>query len=390
MSRFFLSVLIAAFSVIHANAEGIVSRITSAPVFANGIVKDIPAGLNIHLQTDNVQGLDFMDPRVVGYGVPPGGSLEVELQSGFERDPSVPLDGTSLLLTVGAPQQGLPEKASGHVISQGENEFTYVIRPTGKDGMLPDQLRSPAKGATLDPSPQRGIKILHIGRSFPFISRGSEGVVEVRFKDRSGSVIARGKGTVQFLQEPRPQIYPTNVTHDQRNHNWQKVGPGEVVGVANDTLPMPFLLFDRNEGIGNKGLDGVGVLSLQQLEQIGFQIPQGLSRFTGGLLFQDANGDGILNPVTDTIMGGVRNQLPEGAEGFQVITPLVNDKPFLSRPTGDFNERAGNAFGGSLLQVVAVAGNRKGLYRTMLTLLEKPGDEKSPDGSSVTYTIVVE
>lgn len=394
MIKTFIAVLAYLFSTLllmsSVQADGIVSRITSAPIFANGTVRDIQSGLNIHLQTDNVQGLDFMDPKVVGYGVSPGGSIEVELISGFERVPAVPLDGRSLLLTVGAPQQGLPEKVGGHIISQGNNEHTFVIKPTGKDGMLPDQLRSAAKGAASDPYPQRGIKIIHIGRHFPFISRGEKGVIEVRFKDRAGSVIVRGQGELEFLQEPRPQIFPTNVTHDQRNHNWQRLGAGQVVGVAKNTLPMPFLLFDKNDGIGNMGIYGAGVLSAQQLAEIGYKMPATLVRFNGGLILKDRNGDGFLSPLEDIIIGGIANETPQGASGFQVVTPLVKEKPFLSKPTLDFNKRAGKAFGGALMQVVAVAGDKVGLYRTKFSLLEKSGDIASPDGASVTYTVVVE
>jgi len=385
-------VLLACLSSVVANAlaEGIVSRVTSTPVFANGTLRDIPSGINIHLQTDNVQGLDFMNPEVLGYGVPPGGSIEVELISGFERNANVPLDGKSLLLTVGAPQQGLPEKAGGHIISEGDNPNTFIITPTQPDGMIPQNLVSPAKGAAMDRVAQRGIKIFHIGRHFAFTSRGEKGVVEVRFKDSGGRVITRGRGELDFLQEPRPQIFPTNVTHDQRNHNWQKLGPGQVVGVANKTVPMPFLLFERNEGIGNNGMIGAGMLSIEQLRDIGYEIPQELDRYNGGLILKDRNGDGILRPRDDIIVGGVTNTVPDGATGFQVVTPLVNEKPFLSKPTSDFNQRAGNAFGGAVMQVVAVAGDRPGLYRTTFSLLESTGDITSPDGSSVTYTIVVE
>lgn len=390
MKSLLLSILFCCLSFGSALADGIVSQVVSAPIFANGTVRDIPSGINIYLQTDNVQGLDFMNPEVLGYGISPGGSLEIEMVSGFERDVNIPLDGKSLLLTVGAPQQGLPEKAGNHTILEGDNPYTFVIRPNSEEGMLPANLRSPAKGAAQDPIPQRGIKILHIGRHFAFVSRGEKGVVEVRFKDRSGNVIARGRGELEFLQEPRPQIFPTNITHDQRNHNWQRVGVGQVVGVSNGTIPMPFLMFDRNEGIGNDGIFGAGILSAGQLREMKFEVPEPLARFTGGLILKDRNGDGFLKPADDIIIGGIYNNSPKDAQGFQVVTPLVNEKPFLSKPTSDFNQRAGNAFGGSLMQVVAVAGDKPGLYRTTFSLLEKSGDVNSPDGSSVTYTVVVE
>lgn len=390
MKKLYLSFVFLIMATANSFADGIVSQVVSAPIFANGTVRDIPSGINIYLQTDNVRGLNFMNPAVIGYGIPPGGTMEVELVSGFERDPKVPLDSRSLLLTVGAPQQGLPEKAGGHTITEGENEFTFVITPTGPDGMVPEGLESPAKGVAFDQVQQRGIKIIHIGRHFAFISRGEKGIAEVRIKDRGGNVIARGRGELEFLKEPRPQIFPTNITHDQRNHNWQRLGPGQVVGVAKGTLPMPLLLYDRNEGIGNMGIFGAGVLSNHQLAELGFKMPMELKRYNGGLILKDRNGDGFLSPKDDIIIGGVSNEVPEGATGYQVVTPLVREKPFLSKPTIDFNKRAGQNLGGSILQVVYIAGDKQGSYRIKFSLLERLGDINSPDGSSVTYTVVVE
>ncbi len=390
MKKLILSFIFFTLTTWNSFADGIVSQVISAPIFANGTVRNIPSGINIYLQNDNVQGLDFMNPAVIGYGIPPGGSLEVEMISGFERDPKVPLDSRSLLLTVGAPQQGLPEKSGRHKISQGDNEFTFIIKPTSPDGMTPESLESPAKGVAFDQVQQRGIKIIHIGRYFAFISRGEKGVVEVRFKDKGGNVIAKGRGEIRFLDEPRAQIFPTNITHDQRNHNWQRLKPGQVVGVAKDTLPMPFLLFDKNKGIGNMGIYGAGILSNHQLEEAGFLMPKELERYNGGLILKDRNGDGVLVPADDIIIGGIVNDVPEGATGYQAVTPLVAEKPFLSKPTVDFNKRAGKSFGGAIMQVVYIAGDKQGFYRTTFSLLERLGDITSPDGSSVTYTVVVE
>jgi len=32
-----------------------------------------------------------MDPAVIGYGIPAGGRIEVELGGGFKRDPAIPV-----------------------------------------------------------------------------------------------------------------------------------------------------------------------------------------------------------------------------------------------------------------------------------------------------------
>jgi len=371
-------------------AEGIVSEITSAPIHPNGIVRDVRSGLNIHLQTDKVRGLDFMDPAVLGYGLPPGGSLEVELVEGFQRDPAIALDHRAILLVAGAPQQGLPGQLLGFTVKEGANPHTFIIGTDSRDGVRAEDLMSPAPGAAFDPIRQRGIKIIHIGRHKAFVGRGERGVVAVRFKDADGHVMASGTGEVSFLDEPRPRIYPTNIPHDQRNHNWQRVGPGKIIGVASKTLPIPLLLFDKNKDLENKGIDGVGVLSSQQLAQMRFQMPASLKRYNGGLILKDADGDKRLNPSRDIVLGGIINEFPDGGRDGQVLTPLVNEMPFLSVETGLFNERAGANIGGSIMQVVFIAGKVRGLYRSTFSLLEVSGDLNSTDGSSFTYTTVVE
>ena len=68
-----------------AFAEGIVSKVTSAPIFANGIVRDVRSGINIFLQTDQNPGDAFLDPAVPGYGIPPGGRMEIEMVSGLSK-----------------------------------------------------------------------------------------------------------------------------------------------------------------------------------------------------------------------------------------------------------------------------------------------------------------
>ncbi|MEL7430770.1 MAG: hypothetical protein AAFN43_12330, partial [Pseudomonadota bacterium] len=212
----------------------------------------------------------------------------------------------------------------------------------------------------------------------------------VRFRGPNGTVLASGRGEVDFHDEPRPVLFPTNVPHEQRNHNWQRVPARGIVGVASNTLPIPVILYDRNEGLNNAGILGAGVLSTQQMAQAGIAVPQSLARFDAGLIFRDIDGDGLLNPLKDQVLGGIRHRVPDGASGHQVLSPLVNEKPFLSVETEAFNQRAGINIGGAIMQVVYIAGDVPGLYRAIFTLLERPGDVESPDGSSFTYTIVVQ
>ena len=369
---------------------GIVSMVVNSPIFANGTVRDIRSGINIYLQSDNARELEFMNPQVTGYGIPAGGRMEVEMVEGFQRDPNIPLKQPSILLVSGTPQQGLPGRTAGYTVSEGGNENTFVITPTAQEGIDAEKLTTQVPGAKLDPIPQRGIKIVHVGMSMAFVSRGESGKVEVRIYDSGGKIVRKGKGELQFLSRPRPQIFPTNIPHAKRNHNWQRVAPGETVGGTNKTVPLAFLLFERNEGFGNKGIMGAGVLSRQQLAALNYSIPAALKRYTGGLMLKDTDADGLLDPAKDQIIGGVIEQAPKGAKGHQASTPLVRGNNYLSSSTSGFNARAGKKLGGAIMLLEYIAGDKKGIYRPTFALLSRPGDITSPDGSTYAYTVVVE
>jgi hypothetical protein len=394
MKRFtFTQIMFFVFSIMAGGpsfADGMVGMVVSAPIFANGTVRDIRTGINIYLQSAAARGLDFMDPEVVGYGIPPGGRLEVEMVSGFQRDPNVPLAQPSILLVAGTPQQGLPGRAAGYTVSEGRNRNTFVITPSTPKGLDPARLVTDAAGAKRDRIPQRGIKIIHIGMKMSFVNRGPAGRVEVRVLDSRGAVVNSGTGEIEFLAEPRPQIFPTNIPHDKRNHNWQRIAPGQSAGGTEGTVPLSFLLFERNEGFGNKGITGAGVLSARELGILNYRIPEPLRRYTGGLILKDSNGDGLLDPGQDQIIGGVFIDAPEGAKGHEARTPLFGDRHYLSRPTGVYNKRAGAKLGGAVMLVEFKGGDKKGIYRPTFALLRDPSDITSPDGSSYVYTVVVE
>ena len=372
------------------SAEGIVSMVVSSPIFANGTVRDMRSGINVYLQRNGALGLDFMNPEVTGYGIPPGGRMEVEMLSGFQRDPNIPLAQPSILLVAGTPQQGLPGRTAGYTVGQGSNENTFVIMPKTPRGLTAIDLKTKVPGAERDPIPQRGIKIVHVGMTMAFVSRGESGRVEVRIYDGKGKIVSRGSGEMKFLDRPRPQIFPTNIPQGKRNHNWQRVAPGETVGGTSETVPLSFLLFERNEGFGNKGIMGAGVLSRQQLATFKFSMPAALKRYTAGLILQDSDGDGLLDPARDRIIGGITIAAPKGARGHQVSTPLVRGNLYLSSATGNFNEVAGRKLGGAIMLLEFVAGDKKGIYRPTFALLSDPDNIASPDGSTYSYTIVVE
>lgn len=389
-SRIILSLVLFVFSGnVAAAKDGLVSMVVSSPIFANGTVRDMRSGINIYLQSSKARGLDFMDPAVMGHGIPPGGRMEVEMVKGFQRDPKIPLAQPSILLVAGTPQQGLSGKAVGYTVSEGRNPNTFVITPKTRKGLKASKLLTGAPGAKLDPIPQRGIKIIHVGMKMAFVSRGEQGLVAVRIYDGRGKIVRSGAARMNFLERPIPQIFPTNIPHQRRNHNWQRVAARQSVGGTDGTVPLSFLLFDRNKGFGNKGLLGVGVLSIQELARRGMKVPGSLRRFGDGLILQDADGDGRLDPAVDRIIGGVTIDAPRGARGYQARTPRVRGAPYLSAPTSAFDERAGAKLGGSIMLLEFVAGDKKGVYRSTFTLLADPNDAASPDGSSYSYSVVV-
>jgi hypothetical protein len=370
-----------------AGADGIVSKIVNSPLAASGLVRDARVGINVYLQSDNAKGIEFMDPNVLGYGVPAGGRIEIELSGGFERVAEVPLTQKSIMVVTGAPQQGLPGKAVGYKVSEGDNPDTFTITPTKGEGLVAENLVTPAKGAKKDPVRQRGIKVFHIGfRQSAFVSRGNSGTVQVRFLDAGGKVLHAGRASVDLIPSPVPQIQPTNFPNRQRNHNWQTVKPGQVLGQrpAQAKNVAPKDMFDFKQGI-----IGAGVLSTPQLKAMKYVLPAVLARYNGGLILRDSDGDGVLDPKSDQIIGGVIAKAPAGAKGQELRSLDVHGSMDLSRPTTAYHRGAGKAFGGAIVLLQFTAGDKPGLYRPTLALLSDPADQSSPDGSSYTYTIVV-
>lgn len=402
MSRMKQVGIIAALSAItfasSAMADGIVAKVVNSPLSANGLVRGSNVGINIYLQSGDAKGIDFMDPNVIGYGIAAGGRVEIELTGGYKRDAGIALTQKTMMVVTGAPQQGMPGKAVGYKVGEGANANTITITPTKEGGLPAEKLMSPAKGAKNDPVRQRGIKVFHIGLlQAPFVNEGNSGTVHVRFIDGAGKVAHSGSASVDFLTASVPQIHPNNFPNKQRNHNWQAIKSGETLGKTPGTVPIPVMLYERAAGVGaadiakfKQGIIGAGVLSTQQLVAMKFEKPAQLARYNGGLIVRDSNNDGSLDPKVDAIIGGVIGQAPSGAKGQELRSLDTHGAPDLSRPSGAFHPRFGKIFGGAIALLQFTAGDKAGLYRPTLALLSDPDDMSSPDGSSYTYTIVVQ
>ncbi len=139
-----------------------------------------------------------------------------------------------------------------------------------------------------------------------------------------------------------------------------------------------------------EGILGAGVLSTQQLKAAGYDKPAQLARYNGGLILQDSDGDGALEPGKDRIIGGVIGKAPAGAKGQELRSLERGGKPVLSQATAEVAPKPGTRWGGAMMQLQFTAGSKPGKYRPTLALLRDPGDLSSGDGSAYTYTIVVE
>ncbi|MCP5087632.1 MAG: hypothetical protein GY952_12610 [Rhodobacteraceae bacterium] len=378
-------------------ADGIVSKIVNAPLSATGTVANARVGINVYLQKPDAMGIEFMDPNVVGYGIPPGGSLEIEMAEGFERDWDVALTQSAIMLVTGAPQQGLPGKVLGYTVQDGEDENTFLITPSDEAGLPAEQLMSPAPGAKGDPVPNKGIKVIHIGfQQSAFFNMGGIGKVTVRIKDATGAVVDSGGATLEFDESPVAQILPTNFPQKRRNHNWQSINSGDTTGQTEGTLPLTYMIYGQSPADDvdtmyafKGGLEGVGVLSTPQLNQIGYSKPEVLERYNGGLVLQDTNGDGTLDPSDDTIIGGIIASAPAGAKGQELKSLETDGTPVLSVLTEKMAPKPGKRWGGSMLMLQFTGGDKPGKYRPTVALLKNSSDLASADGASYTYTIEV-
>lgn len=380
-----------------AQAEGIVGKVTGSPLNSTGLVKGGPSLINVYLQKPGAEGIEFYDPKIPGFGIPPGGRIEVEMAEGFERDHGVALDTGAVHMVSGTPQHGLSSRALGYVSKEGANKNTFYITAPTPAGLPAEKLLPRATVKKLDPIPNIGLKTFHIGLStVAFRNAGDTGTVKVRIVDGRGTVTASGSASVRFFHTELPQIHPNNFLNQGRNHNWQRIKPGGVLGKTAGTVPLTFMLFDKPTGSpaqirnSKRGISGVGVLSTQQLRAMNYTKPAPLARYNGGLIVRDADGDGNLDPRKDQIIGGIKASAPSGAKGQEARSLDSGGKPILSQPTGVFSERAGKRIGGAIMQVQFTGGSLPGKYRPTFALLKDPKDLSSGDGTEYTYTIVVE
>jgi hypothetical protein len=189
------------------SADGIVSKLVNSPLSAAGLVKGAGVGINVYLQSEEVQGMDFMDPNVIGYGVEPGGYIEIEMGAGYERITEVELAQKTIMVVTGSPQQGMPGKAVGYKVGEGSDPNIIHITSKKPVGLVAKNLMSPDPGVKNHPVRSRGIKVFHIGLlQSAFRNGGDTGLVTVRFVDGAGSIVHEGSASIDFIDAAVPKF----------------------------------------------------------------------------------------------------------------------------------------------------------------------------------------
>lgn len=279
-------------------------------------------------------------PAVPGISLAAGDVLHIALPDAFTRAPDVEIVADrdrNLVLTKGWPQGAVPV---GDQYRIGYDEPAHTLEVTALTAIASDGAMAP------------GIKAIHLrGATFMNPTAGSYDVTITL----TGAMTRSWKGTIAIRETPpSARIAPTNFhVPPGTNTNFQRIAPG-----ATAPLHLGLLLW----GEGGAPLDGVGIAPRDLTRQ---------PRYTGGLLVQDTTGDGVLDPATDRIVGGIIGAAPEGATGQAATSPLGTDgKPLLS---GRVLRDAGFPAGGGkpvpgLLAVSFRAGDRAGFYRPTFEL----------------------
>lgn len=295
------------------------------------------------------------NPAVPGIALGKDETLSIKMPTAFRRNPAMAMQAendSNMVMTKGWPQGAI--KLAGqysNAFSADGNVLTIKsIQAIGTDGA-----NAP------------GIKMIHLrGQTFFNPGAGSYPVmVEQRAAD--GRTAAVWEGTIKVVDEPPTALLAPSNFHlaPGQNANYQRIATSTMV-----PAPLGLLLWDAN----GKPLNHVGIT------------PRDLTRFpryTGGLLVQDSNGDKLLDPAVDTVVGGIIGEAPAEAHGQLASSPLGADgKPILSGDALRHPAFPPAANGGKpnpgLLLVAFRSGDRAGAYRPTFELI---------GGNSFRYTI---
>lgn len=295
------------------------------------------------------------NPATPGLALKAGETLRLRLPAEFMRNEAAsikPDADTNLVLTKGWAQAAVKLAGQYRI---GYDAAAHAMTVTATTDIAATGANAP------------GIKVIHLrGKTFlnPF---PGDYAANVEHLGADGKVLDSWSGSIKVLEDaPKARLAPTNF-HLQpgTNSDFQKAAPGQVM-----THHLGLLLW----GEAGSPLNGVGIA------------PRDLKRFpkyTGGLLVQDSNGDKVLDPATDKVVGGIIGAAPEGSKGQSATSPKGADgMPVLSgevpRNTAFPPAAGGGKPNPGLLPVEFRVGDKAGLYRPTFELI---------DGNSYQFTL---
>lgn len=295
------------------------------------------------------------NPVTPGLALKSGESIRLIMPEAFKRNNEVKVNldaDANLVFTKGWPQAAVKLAGQYRI---GYDEKAHAMTVTATTDVAASGANAP------------GIKVIHLrGRTFLNPFPGDYPVAAQHLR-AEGKVIAAWSGSIKVLEDaPKARLAPTNFhLPPGTNSDYQTVAPGQL---------MPHHLGLLLWGASGSALNKVGIA------------PRDLKRFpryTGGLLVQDTNGDKVLDPAMDMVVGGIIGAAPEGAKGQSAASPRGSDgKPVLSgevfRSTAFPPAAGGGKLNPGLLPVEFRAGDKPGLYRPTFELI---------DGNSVQFNL---
>lgn len=295
------------------------------------------------------------NPATPGLSMRAGDVIRLTLPPVFKRNPQVamkPDADTNLVLTKGWPQAAVTLTGQYAI---GYDEKTNSMTVTALKDIRADGSNFP------------GIKTIHLrGRSFLNPVPGGYPVT-VEHVASNGALRTAWSGTVQVLQHaPTARLAPTNFhLLPGTNSDFQKAAAGQS---------MPHYLGLLLWGKDGAFLNHVGIAPRDLIR---------FPRYTGGLLVQDMNGDKVLDPAVDKVVGGIIGAAQQGAKGQTAASPIGADgKPVLSgevlRSAAFPPTAGGGKVNAGLLVIQFRTGDKAGLYRPTFELI---------DGNSYQFTL---
>ena len=335
-----------------ATAAAFLTACTSLPSITPQIISSAAAPVSFDGDVAG-QATDYVfllvpdaNPKTLGISLRAAEVLQLALPTAFKRNAAVaiaPDKDMNLVLTKGWPQGAVPLSTQYRIdFNEQANAMTVTA----------------LKDVVLDGANAPGIKVVHLrGRTFINPMPGDYPVTITKF-GVDGSSLNKWQSNVRVLvNAPVARLAPTNFhVSPGANTDYQVVAVGKSI-----SQPLGVLLWGANGSVMN----GVGVA------------PRDLARFpryTGGLLVQDTNGDKLLDPSVDKVVGGIIGAAPQGATGQAATSPFGADgKLILSGEVLRSNGFPVTAGGGKpnpgLLAIQFRAGDKPGLYQPTVEIL---------------------